>query len=192
MKLEMLHPHTGEPTGLILTLGSAEAPADDLPLDAVSGWEWQGDANWGGVKLPFTPENLKAVLGVFAEQIREAVTVRDAEFAATIANLCEAVMQTCAGGHPDIEPDAERLWGWFWDISDGRQPGMSGWCALPALEIKAWSDLTGNLVSPVDLRALRAMDRAFLKATAQSADGEGLRRENAPELTMDAFDAVFG
>jgi hypothetical protein len=56
------------------------------------------------------------------------------------------------------------LWECFWDINDGRQSGMSGPTALSWHEIRSWSDLSGIEIDPWELKAIRAMDKAFLSA----------------------------
>lgn len=106
-------------------------------------------------------------------------------------DLCTAVRQTVAGGDPDIEEDCSHLWEWFWDISRGRQVGMNGWLALPAVEIRAWQDMTGNIIRAEELQVLRDMDQAFLSAMA-AKDGKKASGPPSGELSIAAFDAVFG
>ncbi|MGP2493504.1 phage tail assembly chaperone [Mesorhizobium sp. PUT5] len=105
--------------------------------------------------------------------------------------LCEAVRRTVAGGEPEIEPEAEHVWQWFWDAHRGRQAGMSGWLPLSAAELLAWAQISGAIVNPEEWQLIRDMDLAFLQASAKRGDGEG-GRQSDEELTPALFDAMFG
>ena len=50
-------------------------PMLDRTIAAIVGWEWQGDASWGGKKLPFNKDNLASVLeaGWVRSQVEEAI-----------------------------------------------------------------------------------------------------------------------
>lgn len=97
-----------------------------------------------------------------------------------------------AGGDPEIEDHAQHLWDWFWQLNRGRQAGMKGWLALPAAEIRAWCEMTGNILRRDEIDVIRDMDQAFLVATAKPAKTDWAKMEAAQELTPAAFDAVFG
>ena len=104
------HPGTGVETGLVIKIASRQSEAvktvtrrhldkhiarrgkkmtiDDLETQnteiltaAVTGWEWNGDASWGGKKLELTPENVAEILAVewIRRQIEEA-TADEADF----------------------------------------------------------------------------------------------------------------
>lgn len=91
VKVEIRHPATHLPTGLVIEVASMETDAvkkvkrkhmdnalrnrnrkptaaqiEEHSLEsltaAVIGWEWNGDAAWGGKKPDFTPANVSAVL----------------------------------------------------------------------------------------------------------------------------------
>ena len=59
-------------------------------------------------------------------------------------------------------PAGERVWGWFWDLSDGRPNNGFGEGAIPYQEIQAWKSVTGERPEPWEIKAIRAMDGAFL------------------------------
>lgn len=105
-------------------------------------------------------------------------------------DLCEAVRRLVAGGEPEIDPAADHLWQWFWDVHRGRQAGMNGWLALSATELKAWAELTGEIVRPEEWQIIRKMDQAFLEAVGKR--GEGGTADTDQEINAAAFDAVFG
>jgi hypothetical protein len=110
-RLEIKHPATKKATGLVLEIVSdydarvkaAERAGRDKVIKAkeltpelaeenyldrlvasVTGWEWNGDASWGGKKLAFTPANVATVLGNGAvrSQVEEARGDTAAFFAA--------------------------------------------------------------------------------------------------------------
>lgn len=91
VEVEVKHPGTGLPTGLVLectsleaeavkrvqreitnkalrnrnrkpTAEQLEANAVDMMGAAVIGWKWNGDATWGGKKLDFSPANVRLVI----------------------------------------------------------------------------------------------------------------------------------
>ncbi|MGP2493505.1 hypothetical protein ACTDI4_17980 [Mesorhizobium sp. PUT5] len=109
-KVEIIHPGSGDPTGLVIEVMSQESPAvrkilrrqtdrmikrrgkkmtaEQIEEDAIErlaasvvGWEWKGNAAFGGKKLDCTPENVATVLGVswIKGQVQEAVA-DEAEF----------------------------------------------------------------------------------------------------------------
>lgn len=109
-------------------------------------------------------------------------------------DLVEAIRQAVAGGEPNIDPEAQHLWEWFWEMNHGRQAGFNGWLALPLIEIKAWCDMTGNILRREEIAIVREMDRAFLAATQQKGDRPAALPDEGQgrDLTPSAFDAVFG
>lgn len=91
-KIAITHPASGDETGLVLHLQSMSSPEVkavqrrtmeqalkqgrrkvdlekaeqnriELLATAVIGWDWNGDASWGGEKLTFTKANVRKVLG---------------------------------------------------------------------------------------------------------------------------------
>lgn len=89
-RLEIRHPATSEPTGLVViikpdshpdvkafkrrayndnyrkgkspTAEKIEANGLDLLAAAIEGWEWNGEATWNGEKPSFTPQVARAVM----------------------------------------------------------------------------------------------------------------------------------
>ena len=76
-------------------------------------------------------------------------------------DLCDAVELFLQGKDDGIEVDdvASRFWDWFWDLNRGRQAGMAGWLALSATEMRAWSEITGNVLRPEEWQVIRDMDQ---------------------------------
>lgn len=112
-KVEILHPGSSDPTGLVIEVTSQQSPAvkkvlrrqtdkllkrrgrkttaeqieedhiERLAASVVS-WEWKGEAAFNGKKLDCTPENVAAVLGVSWIKEQVAEAVADeAEFFTT-------------------------------------------------------------------------------------------------------------
>jgi hypothetical protein len=62
----------------------------------------------------------------------------------------------------DIDPPAlVYVWNWFAELIDCRELGMSAGAILYQ-EIAAWAKLRAVDVSPVEVEALRKLDRAYL------------------------------
>lgn len=112
-KVEILHPGSSDPTGLVIEVTSQQSPAvkkvlrrqtdkllkrrgrkttaEQIEEDhierlaaSVVAWEWKGEAAFHGKKLDCTPENVAAVLGVSWIKEQVAEAVADeAEFFTT-------------------------------------------------------------------------------------------------------------
>lgn len=59
---------------------------------------------------------------------------------------------------PPLPPEAAHLWEWFLDLHAARSPGRP----LAWHEIAAWAALSGERPAPWEVRALRALDAAWL------------------------------
>lgn len=70
--------------------------------------------------------------------------------------------------NPDftIPEDGQYLFGWFNELDKSRSSGMNGPNPLSSSDIKAWADLTGNIITRWDFRTLQAMDRKYRDALA--------------------------
>jgi hypothetical protein len=70
---------------------------------------------------------------------------------------------------PDAEPPeaGEHVWAWFWELSAAS--GSNGFAPMPVthLEIEAWARLVGAELDEWEVRAIRAMDMAFLAELAK-------------------------
>ncbi len=69
---------------------------------------------------------------------------------------------------PDVPGAASHVWAWFWELDGTRSAGM-GLSPIGFGEIAAWAGLTGEIIRPWEVRALRAMDAERLAATAEAA-----------------------
>lgn len=76
--------------------------------------------------------------------------------------------------HPEdrehITPPVELLylWEWFWQLNQGRPVGPEGvQLPLPNGELHAWSNLSGIRLEKFELAALRALDAAYMKSSAE-------------------------
>ena len=55
------------------------------------------------------------------------------------------------------------VWQSFIELSQARQAGLNGPSSLTYTDIKAWSELTGNELSPVDVEIIKKLDTLYLK-----------------------------
>jgi hypothetical protein len=69
---------------------------------------------------------------------------------------------------PEIVPQRKKLardlhyvWQWYMELAVSRGAGMTGPEPIRWQEIKAWCELTGVRLEQWELRAIRAIDRAF-------------------------------
>ncbi len=66
---------------------------------------------------------------------------------------------------PVVPRQAAHIWGWFWDLDPSRDAGNG---AISFAEIAAWRDLTGEIIRPWEVRALKVMDAERRAATAEA------------------------
>lgn len=59
------------------------------------------------------------------------------------------------------------LWFWFCELSNSRQYSEFGAMPLSYSEIFAWSQLTGNDPSALEVSILKQLDRAYLTESAK-------------------------
>lgn len=55
------------------------------------------------------------------------------------------------------------IWTAFCSLSDTRQVGMNGPGAITYEQIKAWKDLTNQILNPRDIEAILSVDRVYRK-----------------------------
>ncbi|WP_182086954.1 hypothetical protein [Aureimonas sp. ME7] len=79
---------------------------------------------------------------------------------------------------PDIGPLEEFIWSMFWSLHAGRQIGMSGYQAIPVVEVMAYCALAGITDASermLLLRLMQVMDREMLAVLAKKADKDRKR-----------------
>lgn len=82
---------------------------------------------------------------------------------------------------PMIPKRARYMWRWFWDLHSQRQHGMNGPQPLSFLEMKAWSEMTGTLLSSEEWSVIVALDRAYRDALADEREAQReSQKENKP------------
>ena len=70
---------------------------------------------------------------------------------------------------PDIPPELEHLWVWYWQLRTAQPSAGFGPAPLSFGEMDAWGRVTGNRLQPWQVDVLLAMDAAFLEAQAKAA-----------------------
>lgn len=65
---------------------------------------------------------------------------------------------------PEVPEEGEHLWEWFWHLSGRRMQGMDGPLALTYPEIRAWSEMTGEIVLREEVAVILSMDDGYLGA----------------------------
>jgi hypothetical protein len=76
---------------------------------------------------------------------------------------------------PTLLPMCSHWWAWWHELAEGRQQGLA-LSTFAWSEIGHWAQLTKRDIDPVDVAALRAIDRAFIEINTQSKPAEGRRK----------------
>jgi hypothetical protein len=63
---------------------------------------------------------------------------------------------------PELPESASHVWDWFLDLNAGRTASMAGLNTISYLEIKAWADLHNEKLAVWEVKAIKALDNAFL------------------------------
>lgn len=61
--------------------------------------------------------------------------------------------------------DLSHVWTMFLELSATRSQGFSGPNAITYSEIKSWSELTDTPVGPLEVNAIKSLDRVYLRIT---------------------------
>ena len=105
-----------------------------------------------------------------ADAVREAVRLNATrEDGSTLREHLENVERVTGKqqfDEPALPDGAEYLWGWFWDLDAGRGSNGFGLNPLSYSEMKAWAELTQQMLDPWEVSALRKMDMARLEAVS--------------------------
>lgn len=91
-------------------------------------------------------------------------------------------------GGPSVPIAGRRVWSIFLDLNAARSVGF-GPNPITYSEIEAWSRVRLEPVRPWELDIIRALDRAFLKA---SGEGGQKQEQSVRKMSPALFDAVFG
>lgn len=71
------------------------------------------------------------------------------------------------------------IWEWFWQLRQAQPPGFSGPVPISNLELMAWVQVTGNIVTREEIAILRAMDVQYCAEIEK--ESEAIRaREASP------------
>ena len=68
---------------------------------------------------------------------------------------------------PPFPNAGNHLWLWFMDLCRSRSASGFGPQGIPYTELKAWSSLNGIKLAPWEVETLRALDAAYLAASAK-------------------------
>lgn len=63
---------------------------------------------------------------------------------------------------PECPSAVQHLIPWFWDLHSGRGSTGFGPAPISYAEIKAWMDLKGEQLMPIEVSALKILDREYL------------------------------
>ena len=69
---------------------------------------------------------------------------------------------------PDFPDAAENAWNSFHEINQGRTGNGFGSNPITWPDLQSWSELTGNIIRPWEVRLIRALDRTWLKTFSTS------------------------
>lgn len=88
------------------------------------------------------------------------------QYAAQTGQSLDAVLTRFGLGAPEIPDGWAVVWGWYWELCQGR--GSNGFGPLPLSweSMAAWAGISGIALSPWLAAVLRSMDRAWLAAAA--------------------------
>lgn len=79
---------------------------------------------------------------------------------------------------------ADHVWEWFWEIEQTRN-AETQYQPLSFTEIAAWSQLTGEVLNPWEVRAIKFMDAARRGTLVPS-------EKPKVQMTAEIFDSLFG
>lgn len=82
-----------------------------------------------------------------------------------------------------IPDEYEYIWEWFWELNGMINRAGDGYCRpISPGDYKAWTDISGNIVTPSEYDMLRAMDGAYKRAMDQEIEDRRTRAREQAEL----------
>ena len=72
---------------------------------------------------------------------------------------------------PTLPPEALHLWGVFVDLDESRPQGLSAPGAILYQELEARSRMTGDVLEPWEVRAIRMLDRIRRREGGEESGG---------------------
>lgn len=78
--------------------------------------------------------------------------------------------------HHDVPHATRYLWEWWCELCADRPPSM-GWSGIPSTEIESWARQSGRTLAAWEFRAIKAIDRLFLKSKQDQADADHQREK---------------
>jgi hypothetical protein len=78
----------------------------------------------------------------------------------------------------EVPDNSAFIWEWFWDLRQSQPPGFSGLIPISSLELVAWVQLTGNIVTREEIAILRAVDARFCAEIEKEAEAIRSREAN--------------
>jgi len=104
--------------------------------------------------------------------------------------LADALTASIKSGHKMRIPDgAHLIWQWFLDLNRTRTYHNAGPNPITYSEILAYTQLTGAVLRPKDIMAIRRLDDTWIATIYEMRDKPN-SKTNA-ELHTGAFDALF-
>lgn len=64
---------------------------------------------------------------------------------------------------PDFPEEVLHVWSAFLFLSETRAAGFSGPLPITYSEIKSWTELTGNYLSPWEVEAVKKLDAVYMR-----------------------------
>jgi hypothetical protein len=64
---------------------------------------------------------------------------------------------------PPFPEELEFVWATFLELNSTRGVGMSGPLPLSYQEMKAWLELTGEVLTPYEVEAIKRIDKVYMK-----------------------------
>jgi hypothetical protein len=64
---------------------------------------------------------------------------------------------------PDFPQELEYVWSYFLSLNEGRGATQVGAAPLTYSDIKAWAELTGNILTPFEVDCIKRLDRKYMK-----------------------------
>lgn len=63
---------------------------------------------------------------------------------------------------PELPESAAHVWDWFLELNSERTASMAGLNTISYSEIRAWAELENEKLAVWEVKAIKALDRAFL------------------------------
>lgn len=83
---------------------------------------------------------------------------------------------------PEVPEAVKHIWQWWWELHHERgSTGMGSPAPITSEKLVAWSQLTGEALTPWEVRAIKSLDHTFMGWRGKQSKGKNENKTKNPQ-----------